>query len=302
MAQLGRLLTPMVTPFRPDESIDFEAAKRLAQILVADGSDGIVVAGTTGEAATMTDEEKIELVRQIKAAIPGKTVVAGTGGNDTRHSVALSRAACEAGADAVLCVVPYYNKPTQEGIYRHYRAIAEGCGGPVIMYNIESRSAVNMTAATTIRCAAVPGVVGVKEASGSLPQVSQICADAPPGFQVWAGDDALTLPVLAVGGHGVICVVSHLAGTAIREIIEAFARGDNRRAAQIHQRLTPLMRSLMTAAPNPIPIKSVLNRLGFPAGQFRLPLAPMPEPDLDQLMAVVKSAGDLVTFSTAVGV
>src|SRR5579859_258072 len=119
MAQLGRLLTPMVTPFRPDESIDFEAAKRLAQILVADGSDGIVVAGTTGEAATMTDEEKIELVRQIKAAIPGKTVVAGTGGNDTRHSVALSRAACEAGADAVLCVVPYYNKPTQQGVYRN---------------------------------------------------------------------------------------------------------------------------------------------------------------------------------------
>lgn len=302
MGEIGRLLTAMVTPLREDGSVNYEAAELLARILVADGSDGVVVAGTTGEAPTLSDDEKLELVRRVKAAIPARTVVAGTGGNDTRHSVELSRAALAAGADAVLCVVPYYNRPTQEGIYQHFKAIAEGSGGPVIMYNIEGRTAVNMTAATTIRCAGLPGIAGVKEASGNLVQMSQVCADAPAGFQIWAGDDALTLPLLAVGGHGVICVVSHLAGRAVREMLDAFATADTHRAAVIHQRLTPLMRALMTASTSPIPIKTVLNRLGFPAGPFRLPLVQMPEADLDQLMAVVRAAGELITFSAAVGV
>lgn len=294
--ELARLLTAMVTPMREDGSVDYDAARRLARILVADGSDGVVVAGTTGESPTLGDREKLELTTCVKEAIGERLVVTGTGGNDTRHSVELSRAAAEAGADAVLCVVPYYNKPTQEGIYRHFEAIAEGVTVPLIMYNIQGRTGVNMTSETTLRCARVPGVIGVKEASGNLEQMGFVCAGRPEGFRVWSGDDGLTLPLLAIGGDGVICVVSHLAGSAMRGMIEAHAAGDNTRARSIHHGLLPLMTTLMTAASNPIPVKAALNELGFPAGHYRLPLAPMARPDLERVMAAVTAAGDLVSF------
>src|SRR3981189_872819 len=200
--EVGRLLTAMVTPFKADGSVDYANAEKLAAILVADGSDGVVVSGTTGESPTLSDAEKIELVKAVKQAIPGKTVVAGTGSNDTHHSVELSKLAMKAGADALLAVVPYYNKPPQEGMYQHFKAISEV--GPTIMYNIQGRTAINMTVATTLRCAELPGV--------AIDQMSLICAGKPEGFRVWAGDDGFTLPLLAVGGHGVICVVSHVAG------------------------------------------------------------------------------------------
>src|SRR5262245_26301153 len=205
--EIGRLLTAMITPFHEDGSVDYEAAQRLAHQLCDDGSDGIVVAGTTGESPTLTDDEKVELVRQVRQAIPGRSVVAGTGTNDTRHSIEVSERAMAAGADALLCVVPYYNKPPQEGMARHFAEIARV--GPVIMYNIASRSGINMTAATTLRCAETPGVIGVKEASGDITQIGFVCAGAPAGFRIWSGDDNFTLPVLAVGGHGVISVIAH---------------------------------------------------------------------------------------------
>src|SRR3979409_362537 len=208
--EIGRLLTAMVTPFKADESVDYAAAEKLAALLVADGSDGVVVAGTTGEAPALSDDEKIELVKTVKKALPRHTVVAGTGTNATHHSVKLSEKAMKAGADALLAVVPYYNKPPQEGMYQHFKAISEV--GPTIMYNIQARSAVNMTAATTLRCAELPGIIGVKEASGDLDQIGLICAEKPARFTVWSGDDSWTLPVLAFGGHGVLCVVSHIAG------------------------------------------------------------------------------------------
>jgi 4-hydroxy-tetrahydrodipicolinate synthase len=298
--EMGRLLTAMLTPFAADGSVDYEAAERLAVLLAADGSDGVVVSGTTGEAPTLSDDEKIELIKAIKKAIPGKTVVAGTGGNDTHHSVKLSERAMKAGADALLAVVPYYNKPPQEGMYQHFKAIAEV--GPTIMYNIQGRTAINMTAATTLRCAELPGIIGVKEASGDLDQVSLVCAGKPEGFNVWSGDDSWTLPVLAVGGHGVICVVSHIAGRSMKRMIEAFAKGDNEAARKIHSGLVPVIKTLMTTAANPVPIKSVLNAMGFPAGPFRLPLVPLTKDQLEAVMLTVREAGDLITFKAGVKV
>jgi 4-hydroxy-tetrahydrodipicolinate synthase len=300
MAEIGRLLTAMCTPFTEDGRVDYAAAQRLARLLVADGSDGMVVAGTTGESPTLSDDEKIDLLRAVKEAIPGHSVVAGTGGNDTRHSLELSERAAHAGADALLVVVPYYNKPTQEGMYQHFRAVAGV--GPVIMYNIQSRTGTNMTAQTTLRCAAEPGVIGVKEASGNIEQMGLICAGAPDGFRVWSGDDGFTLPLLAVGGYGVIAVTSHLAGTAFKAMIESYLEGRTEAASRVHQRLLPLIGTLMTAASNPIPIKTALNRLGFPAGPLRLPLTPMDDAAAEKVMAAVRAAGDLVTFQPRVEV
>lgn len=294
MAEIGRLLTAMVTPFDEDGSVNYEAAQRLARQLCDDGSDGVIVAGTTGESPTLSDDEKVELVRQVRQAIPDKNVVAGTGTYDTHHSARLSARAIAAGADALLCVVPYYNKPPQEGMYQHFREIAKA--GPVIMYNIQARTGINMTATTTLRCAELHNVIGVKEASGDIDQMGFVCAGAPPGFRVWSGDDSFTLPLLAVGGYGVICVVSHIAGSSMKAMIEAHAAGDNDEARRIHLGLIPVIKALMTTASNPVPIKSVLNALGFPTGPFRLPLVPLPQADLDRVLGVVRGAGDLITF------
>jgi 4-hydroxy-tetrahydrodipicolinate synthase len=296
MAEIGRLITAMITPFQEDGSVNYPAAQQLAQQLCEDGSDGVVVFGTTGESPTLSDDEKVELVRAVRQAIPGRTVLAGVGSNDTHHSLQMAERAMAAGADALLCVVPYYNKPTQEGMFLHFRELAKA--GPVIMYNIQGRTGVNMTAETTLRCAQEPNVIGVKEASGNIDQMGLVCAGAPAGFRVWSGDDSFTLPLLAVGGHGVICVVSHLAGGAMRSMIEAHVAGRNDDARSVHHRLLPLMRTLMTIAPNPIPVKSALRELGFPAGPFRLPLAPMPRADLDRVMQAVRATGELVTFRT----
>jgi 4-hydroxy-tetrahydrodipicolinate synthase len=294
MPEIGRLLTAMITPFHEDGSVDYDAAQRLARLLCEDGSDGVVVAGTTGEAPALDDDEKVELVRQVRQAIPGRAVVAGTGTNDTRHSVHVSERALEAGADALLAVVPYYNKPPQEGMVRHFAEIAKV--GPTIMYNIQSRTGVNMSAATTLRCAELPGVIGVKEASGDITQMGFVCAGAPAGFRVWSGDDNFTLPLMAVGGYGVICVISHLAGTAMKRMVEASVEGANEEARRIHHGLLPVMQALMTTQPNPVPLKSVLGALGFPAGPFRLPLVPLGEAELERVLAAVRAAGSLITF------
>ncbi|GAC1506461.1 MAG: 4-hydroxy-tetrahydrodipicolinate synthase [Candidatus Dormibacteraceae bacterium] len=298
--EIGRLLTAMLTPFKADGSVDYAAAEKLAVTLIADGSDGVVLSGTTGESPSLSDDEKIELVKAIKKAIPGKNVVAGTGSNDTHHSVKLSERAMNAGADALLAVVPYYSKPPQEGMYQHFKAISEV--GPTIMYNIQGRTAVNMTAATTLRCAELPGIIGVKEASGDLDQIGLVCAGRTATFKVWSGDDSWTLPVLAVGGYGVICVVSHIAGRSMKRLIEAYSTADNDTARRIHLGLLPVIKTLMTTAANPVPIKSVLNAMGFPAGPFRLPLVPLTDEQLKSVMQTVRDAGDLITFKAGVRV
>ena len=299
-AEIGRLLTAMVTPFKSDGAVDYQGAEKLAALLVADGSDGVVVSGTTGESPALSDDEKIELLKVVRKAIPGKSVVAGTGGNATHHSVKLSERAMKAGADALLAVVPYYNKPPQEGMYQHFKAISEV--GPTIMYNIQGRTAINMTAATTLRCAQLPGIIGVKEASGDLDQMGLVCAGKPAHFNVWSGDDSWTLPLLAVGGYGVICVVSHIAGASMKRLIDAYGKADIATARDIHQGLLPVIKTLMTIAANPVPIKSALNAMGFPAGPFRLPLVPLTDDQLKTVMQTIGEAGDLITFNTGVKV
>ena len=298
--EVGRLLTAMITPFKADGSVDYEAAEKLVTMLVADGSDGVVVSGTTGESPSLSDDEKIELLKVVRKAIPGKSVVVGTGSNDTHHSVKLSERAMKAGADALLAVVPYYNKPPQEGMYQHFKAISEV--GPTIMYNIQGRTAVNMTAATTLRCAELPGILGVKEASGDLDQIGLVCAGKPDRFKVWSGDDSWTLAVLGTGGYGVICVVSHIAGRSMRKLISAYEANDNDEARRIHLGLLPVIKTLMTTAANPVPIKSVLNALGFPAGPFRLPLVPLTDDQLKSVMQTIREAGDHITFKAGVRV
>jgi 4-hydroxy-tetrahydrodipicolinate synthase len=299
--EIGRLLTAMITPFRENGDVDYDGAQRLAKLLTENGSDGVVVFGTTGEAPALSDEEKIELVRVVKQALPRHTVMAGAGTNSTRHSQEMTHRSIEAGADAILAVVPYYSKPPQEGMYQHFKAIAESASGrPVVMYNIQGRTGINMTAATTLRAGAIPNIAGVKEASGDIDQMSLICAGRPDGFHVWSGDDSFTLPLLAVGGYGVICVVSHIAGPAMRAIIDYFLEGETEKARQIHGRLVPVIKALMTTASNPIPIKQVVNRLGFPTGPFRLPLTPLPEAELERLMGVVREAGDLISLPVSV--
>src|ERR1700676_3079458 len=290
----------MITPFKADGSVDYQAAEKLVAMLVADGSDGVVVAGTTGEAPTLSDDEKIELVKAVKKAIPGKSVVAGTGSNDTHHSVKLSERAMKAGADLLLAVVPYYNKAPEEGMYQHCKAISEV--GPTIMYNIQGRTAVNMTAATTLRCAELPGILGVKEASGDLDQIGLVCAGKPERFKVWSGDDSWTLPVLAVGGYGAIWLLSHIAGRSIKRLIEAYDKADNEAARRVHLGLLPVIKTLMTTAANPVPIKSVLNAMGFPAGPFRLPLVPLTDKQLRSVIQTIVEAGDLITFKAGVKV
>src|SRR2546429_3971615 len=291
---IGRLLTAMVTPFKADGSVDYKAAGELAAMLVADGSDGVVVSGTTGESPSLTDAEKIELVSTVKEAIPGKNVVAGTGSNDTHHSVELSKLAMKAGADALLAVVPYYSKPPQEGMYQHFKAISEV--GPTIMYNIQGRTAINMTAATTLRRAHLPGIIGVKEASGDLDQIGLVCAGKPAKFKVWSGDDSWTLPILAIGGYGVICVVSHIAGKSMSRLIDADSKADTQGARDIHLALLPVIKALMTTAANPVPLQSLLNAMGFNAGPFRLPLLPLTGEQLKSIEKVVREAGEYITL------
>ncbi len=277
MAEIGRLLTAMVTPFTPEGDVDYAQAQRLAMALLNSGSDGVVVSGTTGEAPTLTTEEKLRLFAEVKRAVgDAGVVVAGTGNYNTAESVELSREAARAGVDGLLLTAPYYNKPTQEGLFRHFEAIAKATSLPCILYNIPGRTGVNVTAETTIRLSHVPTIAGVKEASGNLEQIARIVDESRDGFRVWSGNDGETLPILSVGGYGVICVVSHLVGLQMRSLVEKFLAGQVKEAAEIHRRLLPLMSSLMTLASNPIPIKYALNQVGFSVGGVRLPLC---EPD-----------------------
>ncbi len=288
--EIGRLLTAMVTPFDAEGKVDYEQAKRLALALLDSGSEGVVVAGTTGEAPTLTHDEKLRLFAEVKSAVGSRgAVIAGTGTYNTAESVDLSRAAEREGADGVLLTTPYYSKPPQEGLFRHFAAIADAVSVPCIVYNIPGRTAVNLTAETQLRLAEVPNIAGVKEASGDLGQIARIIENAPPSYRVWSGDDGMTLPILALGGYGVICVVSHLVGAQMRRMIEAQLDGDARTAAAIHRRLLPLMSDLMTLGPNPVPLKYAMRRLGFAVGGFRLPLCDPDDATGERIMAAVRS-------------
>ena len=276
MKEFGRLLTAMVTPFDADGKVDYSQAKKLAKALLDSGSDGLVVSGTTGECPTLSREEKLRLFAEVGSVVGNRgTVIAGTGNYNTAESLELTREAERAGVDGCLLVVPYYNRPTQEGLFQHFKTIAEGTSLPCIVYNVPSRTVTNLSAETAIRLSRVDNIVGTKEASTNLDQIARIIEGAGEGFLVYSGNDSDTLPILGLGGYGVISVASHLVGLQVKQMMEDFLDGKAKEAAAVHRKLLPLISALFVVA-NPIPIKYALNYLGFSVGRPRLPLT---EPD-----------------------
>lgn len=293
MVKFGKLLTAMVTPFTADLELNLPAAQELAVKLIESGSDGVVVAGTTGESPTLTKKEKVALFKAVVEAIGSKaTVIAGTGSYDTAESIELTREAQQAGVDGVMLVAPYYNKPSQEGLYRHFKTIAEVTSLPVIIYNIPGRTGVNLAPETLVRLTEVKNIAAVKEASGNLAQISQIYELLPKDFLIYSGDDALTLPVLSIGGVGVISVAGHLAGRKIREMITAFEQGDLASACRINAELGPLYRALFMTT-NPTMVKTACNLVGWKAGGVRLPLVEATPKEFETMRDVLVSLGVL---------
>ncbi|RDW19390.1 4-hydroxy-tetrahydrodipicolinate synthase [Oceanobacillus chungangensis] len=283
----GNVLTAMVTPFDQHGEVDFEATKGLVNHLIANGSDGLVVAGTTGESPTLSHNEKLALLKLVVETVNGRVpVIAGTGTNNTKESVELTKEAEAAGVDGIMLVVPYYNKPSQEGMFQHFRTIAAATSLPVMLYNIPGRSVVNMEAETIIRLSRIENIVSVKEASGDLDQVAEIISKAKSNFSVYTGDDSLTLPTLAIGGTGVISVASHIIGNEMQEMVQLFKQGDVVNAAALHRHLLPIMNELF-AAPNPTPVKAGLNRIGVEVGCVRLPLVPLTDAQRESLYRVM---------------
>jgi len=274
--KLGRLLTAMVTPFNEEGAVDYEQAKRLASALLNSGSDGVVVVGTTGESPTLVREEELRLFAEVKSAVGKRgTVIAGTGSNSTAEALEATKVAEKIGVDACLLVVPYYNKPTQEGLYQHFKIIAESTSLPCILYNVPSRTVTSLSADTVIKLSHIDNIIGIKEASGNLGEISKIISNTRKDFLVWSGNDSDTLPILTLGGYGVISVASHLVGNQIKEMIDDFIGGKIDKAAKIHNHLMPLVNALFVVS-NPIPVKYALNHIGFHVGKPRLPLT---EPD-----------------------
>lgn len=285
--RFGTVVTAMITPMRGDGSVDLEEAKRLASWLCDHGSSGLVVAGTTGEGPTLTDDEKISLFAAVADAVRGRAkVIANTGGNDTRKSVELTKRAAASGVDGILAVGPYYNKPPQAGLIEHFTAIADAVRLPVMIYNIPGRTCVNVLPDTLVRLSEHPQIVAVKESSGDLMQISEICARVPASFDVYSGDDHLALPTAAVGGVGVVSVASHLAGDDIKSMFDAFWSGNFDLAAKIHQSLLPLIRAIF-AVTSPIPVKAATGRLGFAVGRCRLPLCELTHEQQRELVAAI---------------
>ena len=284
------VFTALVTPFR-DGEVDEPALRELVELQVAAGVDGVVPCGSTGEAATLSHAEHgrvVEIV--VEAARRRIQVLAGTGSNNTRESIELTRHAKRVGADGALLISPYYNKPTQEGIVAHYTAIARETGFPLVVYNIPGRTASNILPATLARLADVEHVVGVKESCGDIAQISEVVAECPESFVVLSGDDALILPVLAVGGRGAVSTTSNVAPREVVELVRAFRGGDPARALQLHQRLLPLFRALFCET-NPIPVKAALALQGRIRDEIRLPLTKLSQGGRERLQVVLKEQG-----------
>jgi 4-hydroxy-tetrahydrodipicolinate synthase len=269
---LGRILTAMVTPLNDQLEVDYEEAKRLAIYLAEHGSDGIVVAGTTGESPTITSEEKLELFRVVKEAVGSKAIViAGIGSNSTEASVALAQKAEDTGVDGLMAVVPYYNKPSQEGMYQHFRKIAEATSLSLMLYNVPGRTSANLLPETVRRLSEIPNVTSLKEAAGSMDQVSELKRILPEDFAVYSGDDSLTLPMLALGCNGIISVAAHVIGDEMKSMVDAWFSGDTQTALKWHLKLSPMFKGVFVTT-NPVPVKYLLKYAGIQAGGVRLPL------------------------------
>lgn len=275
----GRVVTAMVTPFDAEQQVNWTRTEELIDYLIEEQrTDSIVVSGTTGESPTLIDEEKLKLFETaVKRAAGRCKIIAGTGSNGTEHSIHLTQEAEKLGVDGMLLVAPYYNRPTQEGLYQHFKSIAEHTSLPVMLYNVPKRTAVNIAAETTIRLAQeLPNVVATKEATNDFAQITKIITNTPENFRLYSGDDEITLPILSVGGYGVVSVASHIRGKEVRAVVEAYVNGDVKQAAKLHGELMPLFKALFLY-PNPVPVKYALSLRNMDVGGVRLPLANLQE-------------------------
>lgn len=277
MVNFGRVITAMVTPFKEDGSVNYEVAEQLAAHLADNGSDALVVCGTTGESPTLTWDEEYQLFQVVQKAVSGKAkIIAGTGSNSTKEAISATQKAAKLGLDGSLQVVPYYNKPPQSGLHQHFEAIAQSCPDlPLMLYNVPGRTGQNLQPETVARLAQIPNIVALKEASGNFDQASQIRSLTPPEFALYSGDDSFTLAMLAIGGIGVVSVASHLVGDRLQQMIQAFQAGQTTLAAEIHLKLFPLFKVLFCTA-NPIPLKAALKLQGWEVGSPRPPLCNLP--------------------------
>lgn len=294
MVKFGRVLTAMITPFKEDGSVNYAVAEQLAVHLADRGTDTLVLCGTTGESPTMSWDEEYQLFQVVQKAVAGKAlVIAGAGSNSTSEAVAATQKAAKLGLDGCLQVVPYYNKPPQEGLYNHFRAIAQSAPElPIMLYNIPGRTGQNMLPETVARLAQISNIVAVKEASGNLDQASQIRCLTPPEFAIYSGDDSLTLPMMAVGGSGVVSVASHLVGEQLQQMIKAFEAGQVQVATQIHLQLFDLFKALFLTT-NPIPVKTALKLQGWDVGSTRPPLCDPPVEVTQKLKDVLSQLAQL---------
>ncbi|WP_289636966.1 4-hydroxy-tetrahydrodipicolinate synthase [uncultured Adlercreutzia sp.] len=292
--RFGRLIPAMVTPFDENLELDLDRAQELACRLVDGGVDAIIVNGTTGESPTVFYPQKLELFRAVVSAVAGRVpVIANVGDNCTADTVSFAQDAGQLGVDGFMCVVPYYNKPPQEGLYRHFKTIADSTDMPIILYNIPGRCSINMEAETTLRLARdCDNIVAIKEASGNLDQVRAIIDGAPADFDVYSGDDSATLDIMRLGGAGVISTIGNVAPACMKEIVEAAAAGDWEAAAAANEALLPLMTGLFATA-NPILVKEALKLIGFPVGGVRLPLVDATPEQSATLAAIMSEVGVL---------
>jgi len=285
MKEWGRLLTAMVTPFDENLDVDYDKAVELAKKIIDDGSTAIVVVGTTGESPTLTSEEKYELFRILKREV-NAPIIAGIGTNCTRATIEAGKLAIESKADGVMVVVPYYNKPTQQGLYDHFKMIAERVDIPVMLYDVPGRTSVSIDSETLLRLSEVKNIFAVKDAAASLDKTSKTKLLAH-NLEIYSGDDSLTLPMLAVGGKGVVSVASHIVGNQMKQMINSFNSGDVQKSMQIHLNLFNLFKALFVVS-NPIPVKEALNLMGYAVGECRLPLIGMSESGREHLVQVLK--------------
>ena len=272
MAEIGRLLTAMVTPFDDDGEINYKKARKLATALINSGSDGLVIGGTTGESPSMSNDEKIRLFAEVKEEVGEQAaVIAGTTDNNHRNSIELSKEAEGVGVDGLLLTVPAYNKPPMDGLYEHFKAIAAATSLPGILYNVPSRTSLNMDHATTLKLAEIDNIVGVKEASSDPVQITQIIDGSPDGFRVWSGNDDETFSIMCTGGYGIVSVAAHIIGKQIQSMMGKLLEGDVESAAAEHRRMLPIFKAIFWVT-NPVPIKYAVNRAGMDIGGTRLPL------------------------------
>ncbi|HDX9587574.1 TPA: 4-hydroxy-tetrahydrodipicolinate synthase [Bacillus pseudomycoides] len=289
MRDFGTIATAMVTPFDKNGNIDFAKTTKLVNYLIDNGTTSIVVGGTTGESPTLTSEEKVALYRHVVSVVDKRVpVIAGTGSNNTHASVELTKKAEEEGVDAIMLVAPYYNKPSQEGMYQHFKTIAESTKLPIMLYNVPGRSIVQISVDTVVRLSQIPNIVAIKDAGGDVLTMTEIIEKTDADFAVYSGDDGLTLPAMAIGAKGIVSVASHIIGNEMQDMIAAFQTGDMKTAQKFHQLLVRVTNALFMA-PSPTPVKTALQIVGLDVGSVRLPLLPLTEEERTQLLEVIQS-------------